>query len=253
MTTCYDDYVAVDNISLNIVEGKVTALVGPNGCGKSTLLKSIARVLKPKKGIVLLNGKNIQTIPTKDVAKQMALLPQSPITPDDLTVRELVRQGRFPYQNIFGKWSAEDDAAVHQAMEDTDTLQFSEQLVTSLSGGQRQRCWLAMVLAQEADVILLDEPTTFLDLKVQIDVMSALSQISQTRGKTMLIVMHELNVAAAFVDQMVMMRNATIVCQGSPNEMMKADIIRSVFDLEASVVFDPSSGRPVCVPKVGKR
>lgn len=253
MTTCYDDYVAVDNISLNIVEGKVTALVGPNGCGKSTLLKSIARVLKPKKGIVLLNGKNIQTIPTKDVAKQMALLPQSPITPDDLTVRELVRQGRFPYQNIFGKWSAEDDAAVHQAMEDTDTLQFSEQLVTSLSGGQRQRCWLAMVLAQEADVILLDEPTTFLDLKVQIDVMSALSQISQTRGKTMLIVMHELNVAAAFVDQMVMMRNATIVCQGSPNEMMKADIIRSVFDLEASVVFDPSSGRPVCVPKVGER
>lgn len=246
----YDKTDIVQSVDLAIATGQLTALVGPNGCGKSTLLKAIARILNPTAGRVMLGSRAIHEMPTREVAKQMALLPQGPIAPEGLTVQELVAQGRFPHQSLFNRWSADDSRAVAQAMADTDVEQFAHRLVSSLSGGQRQRCWLAMVLAQETEIILLDEPTTFLDLKVQVDVMSLLSRISRTRGRTLLVVLHELNIAAAFADQMVMMREGQIICEGNPESVMTAENIQRVFDLKATVMQTPVSGVPICVPEI---
>lgn len=240
----------IKNVSLEIAPAKVTTLVGANGCGKSTLLKAMARILKPTQGIVKLNGENVHTSPTKEVAKQMALLPQAPIAPEGLKVKELVAQGRFVHQSLLRAWSSDDSRALAQAMKDTNITEFADRPLLSLSGGQRQRCWLAMVLAQETEIILLDEPTTFLDLKVQVDVMSLLTKIARTKGRTLLVVLHELNVAAGFSDNMVMMREGQIVCQGEPSKIMTPENIRKVFDLEASIMFEPKHKRPICVPEI---
>lgn len=234
-------------VDLSVPPGAMTVLVGPNGCGKSTLLKALARLLLPRGGHVMLDGQPIQSLPTRSVARRLALLPQGPVAPEGLTVRELVAQGRYPHQSFLRQWSAQDSRAVEAALAMTALGALADRPVDSLSGGQRQRAWIAMVLAQETDLILLDEPTTFLDLKVQIDVMTCLAGIART-GRTLVVVLHELNIAAAFADHLVMMRDGAILARGHPDEVMTAQNLRAVFDLNARVIRDPGTGRPVCLP-----
>ncbi len=245
----YGDTAIIKNVNLEIAAGQITALVGPNGCGKSTLLKTFARILKPMTGHVTLQGQPITAYPTRDVATRLAILPQGPVAPEGLTVTELVAQGRFPHQTLFRQWSPGDREAVERAMHLTDLEDFANRPVHSLSGGQRQRCWLAMVLAQDTPLLLLDEPTTFLDLKVQVDLMALLSRIVHEDGRTMVLVLHELNLAAAFADRIVMMRDGEIVAEGSGSEVICPDELRAVFDLRSDVIADPETGRPVCLPR----
>ncbi|NIY73667.1 ABC transporter ATP-binding protein [Marivivens donghaensis] len=246
----YEGKTILNGVDLDVGQGEFVALIGPNGCGKSTLLKTMARILTPTSGVAELNGRAVHDTPTREIAKAMALLPQTPLTPDGLTVRELVAQGRFPHQTLWRQWTKADETAVHDAMEATDVLQFADRPVTALSGGQRQRCWIAMTLAQDTDVILLDEPTTYLDLKIQIDVMQLLSKIA-AQGRTLVVVLHELNLAAAYADRVVMMRDGAIVHQGHPAECITAETLEDVFGLRARVMTDPDTGRPVCIPMTG--
>ncbi|QBF32542.1 ABC transporter ATP-binding protein [Thalassococcus sp. S3] len=245
----YGNAAIVKDVDLHIAAGQITALVGPNGCGKSTLLKAFSRILKPKSGRVTLQGKPITSYTTRDVATRLAILPQGPVAPEGLTVTELVAQGRFPHQTLFRQWSAKDHEAVERAMALTDLVDFAERPVHSLSGGQRQRCWLAMVLAQDTPILLLDEPTTFLDLKVQVDLMALLSRIVAEDRRTILLVLHELNLAAAFAERIVMMRDGQIVAEGTGPEVIRPDELRRVFDLRSDVIADPATGRPVCLPR----
>lgn len=250
LTAGYGGSPILKNINLEVPEGEITILVGPNGCGKSTLLKTMARILTPSEGTVTLKGQNVHQLHTRHVAQQMALLAQGPIAPEGLKVRELVAQGRFPHQSLLKQWTKADRDAVDCAMEITNIAQFAERPIDALSGGQRQRCWIAMSLAQETDLVLLDEPTTFLDLKVQVDVMNLLTKTAKQAGKTMVIVLHELNIAAAYADYLVMMRGGEIVADGPVNEIFTRDNLRSVFGLNARVIFDAEAGRPLCMPNL---
>lgn len=245
----YGDVAIVKNVDLQINPQQITTLVGPNGCGKSTLLKAFARILKPQSGQVTLQGQPITSYSTRDVATRLAILPQGPVVPEGLTVTELVAQGRFPHQTLFRQWSAGDRVAVERAMALTALEAFADRPVMSLSGGQRQRCWLAMVLAQNTPILLLDEPTTFLDLKVQVDLMALLSRIVVEDGRTMVLVLHELNLAAAFSDRIVMMRDGQIVAEGSGAEVIRPEQLQQVFEMRADVIADPKTGRPICLPR----
>ncbi len=246
----YGDAPIVRDVSLDVPDGALTVLVGPNGSGKSTLMKAMARVLPVSVGVISLDGCPIQAMPTRKVARQLALLPQGPIAPEGLRVRELVAQGRFPHQSLLRQWSRRDAEAVDAAMQAADVIQFADRSVSDLSGGQRQRCWIAMVLAQETGILLLDEPTTFLDLKVQVDLMLLLRRIAKEEGRTLVVVLHELNVAAAFADRLVMMKDGRIVTDGPVESVFTPSALDEVFGLEANVLRDPASGRPVCVPAV---
>lgn len=248
ITAGYGSKTILRDVSMTAHPGQLTVLVGPNGCGKSTLLKVMARVLAPIQGRVTLDGDSVHHASTKALARDLALLPQGPVAPEGLTVQELVAQGRFPHQSLARQWSAADSRAVADAMEAAAVTTFAARRVDSLSGGQRQRCWIAMVLAQDTDIILLDEPTTFLDLKVQIDVMTLLHRITRERQGTLVVVLHELNVAAMFADQMVMMREGEIVVAGRPELILTQTNLKSVFDLRAQILLDHVTGRPVCVP-----
>ena len=247
----YGDAPIVRGVSLDVPDGALTVLVGPNGSGKSTLMKAMARVLPVSSGEIRLDGRPIGAMPTREVAKQLALLPQGPIAPEGLRVRELVAQGRFPHQSLLRQWSRGDAEAVDAAMRAADVIQFADRPLSDLSGGQRQRCWIAMVLAQETGILLLDEPTTFLDLKVQVELMRLLRRITQEEGRSLVVVLHELNVAAAFADHLVMMKEGRIRAEGSVERVFTAETLREVFGFEANVLRDPASGRPVCVPIVG--
>lgn len=249
LTVGYGGEPVLRGVDLAVPTGAMTVLVGPNGCGKSTLLKTLGRIIAPAAGQVMLDGRPIRDLPTRDVAQKLAMLPQGPVAPEGLTVRELVGQGRYPHQSFLRQWSAADTRAVDHALGLTALRALADRPVMSLSGGQRQRAWIAMTLAQETDLILLDEPTTFLDLKVQIDVMSCLAGIARA-GKTLVVVLHELNVAAAFADHLVMMRDGAIVAAGAAAEVMTPANLRRVFDLDADVIADPRSGRPVCLPRL---
>ncbi|WP_404400415.1 ABC transporter ATP-binding protein [Pelagibacterium halotolerans] len=244
----YDGASILSDIDLTVPTGKMTVLVGANGSGKSTLLKTMARILTPSSGTVLLDGKSVHAAKTREVARKMGLLPQGPIAPEGLTVRELVAQGRFPHQGLIRQWTREDEDAVNSAMETADITGFADRPVDSLSGGQRQRCWIAMVLAQQTDLLLLDEPTTFLDLKVQVDLMELLADLAHASGRTLVIVLHELSLAAAYADHLVMMKDGRIVCAGAPEAIFTAERLKHVFDLDARVVRDAETGHLVCVP-----
>lgn len=246
----YGDAPIVRDVSLDVPDGALTVLVGPNGSGKSTLMKAMARVLPVSSGEIRLDGRPIGAMPTREVAKRLALLPQGPIAPEGLRVRELVAQGRYPHQSLLRQWSREDAEAVEAAMRAADVIQFADRPVSDLSGGQRQRCWIAMVLAQQTGILLLDEPATFLDLKVQVDLMRLLRRIAKEDGRTLVVVLHELNVAAAFADHLVMMQDGRILAEGHVERVFTAANLREVFGLEANVLRDPASGRPVCVPVV---
>ncbi|WP_413691446.1 ABC transporter ATP-binding protein [Psychromonas sp. KJ10-2] len=238
----------VKGVNLNIQPGKMSILIGSNGCGKSTLLKCLARVLPPISGQVLLNGKAVHQQPAKQVAKMMALLPQGPIAPEGLPVKELVSQGRYPHQSFLKQWSKEDEQAVNQAMQQANVEMLADRSIADLSGGQRQRCWIAMVLAQQTDIILLDEPTTYLDLKVQVDLLNLLSELAHQHQRTLVIVLHELNLAATYADHLIMMKDGNIYAQGTPEQVFNADNLQAVFGLNAKIIKDPDSRALVCIP-----
>jgi iron complex transport system ATP-binding protein len=250
LTLSYDTIPIVDALDLETPAGKITVLVGPNGCGKSTLLRGLARLLKPKGGAVLLDGAAIYTLPTKELARQLGILPQGPVAPDGITVRELVAQGRYPHQAWFQQWSPADEEAAHKALTLTGLLELADRPVDTLSGGQRQRAWIAMTLAQDTRLILLDEPTTYLDLAHQLEVLELLAQLNE-EGKTIVMVLHDLNHAARCAHHVVALRAGRLIAQGRPAEVITEALVREVFGVESRVIPHPVSGVPLCLPLVG--
>lgn len=252
LSLSYENSHIIHNLSLTIPHGQITTLVGPNGCGKSTLLRGISRLLKPRAGHVILSGQDIWKLPTKELAKQLGILPQGPVAPEGLTVHELVAQGRYPHQSWFQQWSAEDERVTKEALEITGTAEFADRPVDTLSGGQRQRAWIAMTLAQDSDLILLDEPTIFLDLAYQIEVLDLLQDLNIERGKTIVMVLHDLNHACRYADMLVTVRNGEICAQGIPHEVVTVDMVKSVFGVDCMVIDDPVTDKPLVVPE-GRR
>jgi iron complex transport system ATP-binding protein len=248
LTLAYDQRTVVQDLTIRLPEGKVTIIVGANACGKSTLLRGLARLLKPAGGSVLLDGKDIHRQSTREVARVLGLLPQSPAAPEGITVAELVGRGRYPHQGWFRQWTREDDDAVNTALAATDTLELGERNVDELSGGQRQRVWIAMALAQETDVLLLDEPTTFLDVSHQVEVLDLITDLNRRRGTSVAIVLHDLNLAARYADHLVAMKSGRVVAEGAPAEVVTAELVHTVFGLESRVIPDPVSGTPMVVP-----
>jgi iron complex transport system ATP-binding protein len=248
LTLSYDTLSILEALDLETPSGEITALIGPNGCGKSTLLRGLARLLKPKGGAVLLDGAAIHSLPTRELAKQLSILPQAPTAPEGITVRELVSQGRYPHQGWLQQWSEADEAAVQKALTLTGLLSLTERLVDTLSGGQRQRAWIAMTLAQETSTLLLDEPTTYLDLAHQIEVLELLSQLNTIEGRTVIMVLHDLNHAARYAHHLVALCEGRVVAQGRPEEVITEAVVRQVFQVESLVVPHPTLGTPLCLP-----
>ena len=237
----------IEGMNLTIPESKITSIIGPNGCGKSTLLKTVARIMKPLSGSILLDGKAIHKQSTKEIAKKIAILAQSPHTPDEITVKDLVSYGRSPYQKGFGQLTAKDWEMIHWALEETNLLEYADRFVHALSGGQRQRVWIAMALAQDTDILLLDEPTTYLDLAHQLDVLQVLERLNKKQGKTIVMVLHDLNHASRFSDYIVSMREGEVIKAGAPREVMTNEVLRSVFDIDAHIVEDPATKKLACL------
>ena len=248
LSLAYDSNTIIKQLSLSIVMGEITTLVGPNGCGKSTLLRGLARLLKPKTGEVLLDGKAIHTMPTKQLAKQLGILPQGPTAPEGLTVYELVAQGRYPHQGFFQQWSKEDQAIAQEALAITNMVALAERPLDTLSGGQRQRAWIAMTLAQNTPILLLDEPTTFLDIGYQLEVMELIERLNRERQMTILLVLHDLNQAARYSQRMIVLNEGVITADGPPGEVLTKALLADVFKVQANIVTDPDSGSPVCLP-----
>jgi len=253
LTLAYDGAPVVHELSLAIPAGRVTALVGPNACGKSTLLRGLARLLRPRAGTVLLDGQAISRLSTKQVALRLGLLPQAPIAPEGITVADLVGRGRYPHQSWLRQWSEEDEAAVARALASTGTESLRERSVDELSGGQRQRVWIALALAQETEIMLLDEPTTYLDLAHQVEVLELLADLNAERGRTIVMVLHDLNQACRYAHHLVAVRDGRIHAQGDPAEIVDQGLVREVFGLECRVLPDPVTGTPLCLPLVAGR
>ena len=244
----YDQRVVAEHLGIEIPDGSFTVIVGPNACGKSTLLRALARLLKPRRGAVYLDGELITARPSKEVARRLGLLPQSAIAPDGITVADLVARGRYPHQRLLRQWSADDERAVDAAMAATRVSDLADRLVDELSGGQRQRVWLAMALAQQTPILLLDEPTTFLDIAHQIEVLDLCAELHAERGRTLVAVLHDLNHACRYATHLVAMREGAIVAQGDPGEVVTAELVEEVFGLPCRVIDDPESGTPLVVP-----
>jgi iron complex transport system ATP-binding protein len=244
----YDDVTVATHLSIEIPEGQVSALIGPNGSGKSTLLRALSRLLKPSAGEVILDGKAINTYSTKEVARRLAILPQVLIAPEAITVEELVAYGRFPQRRSIGGIREEDRKAIDWALEVTATADLRHRPVDHLSGGQRQRAWIALVLAQGTDLILLDEPTTFLDIAYQLEVLELLRHLNAAEGKTIVMVLHDINMACEYSHRLFALRSGTLVAQGDPREVLKAELIKDVFGVDAHILENPGSGMPMCVP-----
>ena len=251
ITLGYGQRTIIDGLDLNVSQGKITSIVGANGCGKSTLLRAMARLLRPSGGQVVLDGAAIHTQPTKQVARILGFLPQSPIAPEGIAVADLVGRGRHPHQKVLARWGEHDYQAVADALEATGTIELADRSVDELSGGQRQRVWIAMALAQETDVLLLDEPTTFLDLAHQIDVLDLLTDLCRTRGTTIVMVLHDLNLAIRYSDVIVAIKHGRIYAAGAPSELVTAELVKDVFGLSSQITTDPVSGKPL-VTAIGR-
>ncbi|PSB56052.1 ABC transporter ATP-binding protein [Chamaesiphon polymorphus] len=248
LSLAYRGNAIIQDLSLTIPAEKITVLVGSNGCGKSTLLKGLARLLKPTSGGVYLDGKSILAGSTKSVARQLGLLPQSPISPEGLTVKDLVSQGRYPYQDWRQQWSIHDRQIVREALEMTDLVALSDRPLDTLSGGQRQRAWIAMSLAQNTKILLLDEPTTFLDLAHQMEVLDLLYRLNQQQGRTIVMVLHDLDRACRYADYLVAIKAGRVFAAGTPAEIVTAELVEAVFNLKCQIYPDPIAGTPMCIP-----
>lgn len=253
LTLAYDDRTVVEDLDLTVPDGEVSVVVGPNACGKSTLLRALGRLLKPRRGAVLLDGEELSRLPTRAIARSVGLLPQAPVAPEAITVADLVSRGRQPHQHWWQQWSEADEAAVTDAMERTDVTALAARPVDELSGGQRQRVWIAMALAQETDLLLLDEPTTYLDIAHQVEVLDLVRQLAAKspagdRGRTVVVVLHDLNQAARYADHLVVMKQGRIAARGAPADIVNSALVREVFGLESVVVPDPVTGSPLVVP-----
>ncbi|TDD80742.1 ABC transporter ATP-binding protein [Actinomadura darangshiensis] len=248
LTLAYGDRPVIESLDLVVPPGEITAIVGANACGKSTLLRSLSRLLAPRRGRVVLDGREVHRMPAKELARTLGLLPQSPVAPEGITVLDLVSRGRHPHQGIFSRWNSGDDAAVGAALEATRTAGLVDRAVDELSGGQRQRVWIAMALAQQTDLLLLDEPTTFLDASHQIDVLDLLTDLNRTRGTTVVMVLHDLNLAARYADHLIALAGGRLHDCGAPADVLTEESVRTVFDLESRIIEDPLTGRPLVLP-----
>jgi iron complex transport system ATP-binding protein len=243
----YEDNVIIENMNLTIPQGKVSIIIGANGCGKSTLLKTISRIVKPKKGEIFINGKDIRKQKEKNIAKEVAFLPQGPICPSGLTVKELVAYGRFPHQKIIGGLNSHDKEIIDWAIAETALNEFADREVESLSGGQRQRAWIAMTLAQETDIIMLDEPTTYLDMSYQLEVLEVLQKLNKERNITVAIVLHELNNACRFADNIIGLKKGKIVCEGKPIDVITEKNLKEIYGIEANLQVSDNGEYPICI------
>lgn len=252
LTLGYGDFRVADGLNVAIPDGKFTAIIGPNGCGKSTLLRTLSRLMKPLGGQVCLDGEAIQRFATKEVARRIGLLAQNASAPGDITVQELVARGRYPHQPLFTRWRDEDERAVQKAMDATGVTALADQSVDTLSGGQRQRAWIAMVLAQETSILLLDEPTTWLDISHQIDLLELLSALNREQGYTLAAVLHDLNQACRYANHLIALRDGKIIAEGAPSEIVDAALIEAIYGLRCMIIEDPVAGTPLVVP-LGRR
>lgn len=244
----YGETDILSGLDLAVPPGRITVIVGANACGKSTLLRTMSRLIAPRQGHVLLDGKSIHQIAPRKLAQTLGLLPQSPIAPEGITVADLVSRGRHPHQGMFARWTRKDDEAVAEALTATRTVELAERPVDELSGGQRQRVWIAMALAQQTEILLLDEPTTFLDISHQVEVLDLLTDLNQTRGTTIVMVLHDLNLAARYADHLVAITEGKLHVSGRPEEVLTEENVRQVFGLESRIITDPTSGRPIMLP-----
>jgi len=244
----YDDRVVVEALSLAIPPGRITAIVGANACGKSTLLRALGRLLAPRGGSVLLDGQELASVPTKELARRLGMLPQAPVAPDGITVADLVARGRYPHQGLFRRWSAEDERLVEEALAATGVADLRDRPLDELSGGQRQRAWIAMALAQDTELLLLDEPTTYLDLAHQLEILDLLADLNEERGRTIVMVLHDLTLACRYADHLVALRDGAVHAAGPPAEVVDAPLVHAVFGVRCRVVPCPVSGAPLCLP-----
>ncbi|ELY4818360.1 iron-enterobactin ABC transporter ATP-binding protein [Cronobacter malonaticus] len=252
LTLGYGDFRVAEGLNVAIPDGKFTAIIGPNGCGKSTLLRTLSRLMKPLGGQVRLDGEAIQHFATKEVARRIGLLAQNASAPGDITVAELVARGRYPHQPLFTRWRDEDERAVQKAMAATGVTALADQSVDTLSGGQRQRAWIAMVLAQETSILLLDEPTTWLDISHQIDLLELLCTLNREQGYTLAAVLHDLNQACRYANHLIALRDGKIIAEGAPSEIVDAALIEAIYGLRCMIIEDPVAGTPLVVP-LGRR
>ncbi|MEU5810588.1 ABC transporter ATP-binding protein [Streptomyces sp. NPDC047718] len=248
VTLGYEQRVIAENLSVEIPDHSFTVIVGPNACGKSTLLRALSRMLKPAAGQVLLDGQAIGSLPAKKVAKTLGLLPQSSVAPDGITVADLVARGRYPHQGLLRQWSKEDERIVRESMVSTGVAELADRSVDELSGGQRQRVWIAMALAQQTPLLLLDEPTTYLDIQHQIDVLDLCAELHENQGRTLVAVLHDLNHAARYATHLIAMRGGKVVAEGPPAEVVTAELVEEVFGLRCRIIDDPETGTPLVIP-----
>ncbi|GIF03284.1 ABC transporter ATP-binding protein [Actinoplanes siamensis] len=253
MTLAYDKRVIAEELSVDIPDGSFTVIIGPNACGKSTLLRALARLLKPAVGTVLLDGSDVHTLPTRTVARTLGLLPQSSTAPDGITVAELVARGRYPHQSLLRRWSTEDETVVTESMAATGVGDLADRSVDELSGGQRQRVWIAMALAQQTPLLLLDEPTTYLDIAHQIEVLDLCADLHEKQGRTLVAVLHDLNHAARYATHLIAMRGGRVARAGAPADVLTAALVEEVFGLPCRVIDDPETGTPLVVPAARKK
>ncbi|RVW04235.1 ABC transporter ATP-binding protein [Rhodococcus xishaensis] len=252
LTLGYGDRVIVEGLDVEIPTGVITTVIGPNGCGKSTMLRALGRLLKPRAGTVLLDGKAISSMRTKEVARTLGMLPQAPVAPEGLTVADLVARGRHPHQSWFRQWSSDDEDEVARALALTGVADLADRPVDQLSGGQRQRAWISMALAQGTELLLLDEPTTYLDLSHSVEVLDLVDRMHEEMGRTVIMVLHDLNLAVRYSDHLIAMAQGRIVASGKPQDVISSELLAEVFGLEATVIEDPVSDRPLIVP-IGTR